>query len=92
MLSSRELHSRVAGLEAPSLSRDRFPLARRGLTHIRPLAGELIHIDFKKRMRIEKGPGTGVTGKRTSQAQGTGWERSHACVEVERGENGVWLP
>jgi transposase InsO family protein len=43
--------------------------------------GELIHIDVKKLVRIEKGAGHRVTGRRTSHAQGAGWERVHACVD-----------
>lgn len=43
--------------------------------------GELIHIDVKKLVRIEKGAGHRVTGKRTRQAKGAGWERVHVCVD-----------
>jgi transposase InsO family protein len=43
--------------------------------------GELIHIDVKKLVRIERGAGHRVTGKRTSQAKGAGWERVHVCVD-----------
>ena len=43
--------------------------------------GELIHIDVKKLVRIEKGAGHRVTGRRTSQAKGVGWERVHVCVD-----------
>ena len=43
--------------------------------------GELIHIDVMKLVRIEKGAGHRVTGKRTSQARGAGWERVHVCVD-----------
>jgi transposase InsO family protein len=43
--------------------------------------GELIHIDVKKLVRIEKGAGHRVTGKRTWQAEGAGWERVHVCVD-----------
>jgi transposase InsO family protein len=43
--------------------------------------GELIHIDVKKLVRIEKGAGHRVTGRRTSQARGAGWERVHVCVD-----------
>ena len=32
-------------------------------------------------MRIEKGAGHRVTGKRTSPAKGAGWERVHVCVD-----------
>jgi transposase len=47
----------------------------------RKRAGELIHIDIKKLVRIEKGAGHRVTGKRTRQARGAGWERVHVCVD-----------
>lgn len=47
----------------------------------RKRAGELIHIDVKKLVRIEKGAGRRVTGRRTSQAKGAGWERVHVCVD-----------
>lgn len=43
--------------------------------------GELLHIDVKKLVRIERGAGHRVTGKRTSQAKGAGWERVHVCVD-----------
>jgi transposase InsO family protein len=43
--------------------------------------GELIHIDVKKLVRIRKGAGHRVTGKRTRQAEGVGWERVHVCVD-----------
>jgi transposase InsO family protein len=43
--------------------------------------GELIHIDVKKLVRIEKGAGHRVTGKRTRQARGAGWERVHVCID-----------
>jgi transposase InsO family protein len=43
--------------------------------------GELVHIDVKKLVRIEKGAGHRVTGKRTWQAEGAGWERVHVCVD-----------
>jgi transposase InsO family protein len=43
--------------------------------------GELIHIDVKKLVRIKKGAGHRVTGKRTWQAEGAGWERVHVCVD-----------
>jgi transposase InsO family protein len=43
--------------------------------------GELIHIDVKKLVRIEKGAGHRVTGRRTSHAKGAGWERVHVCVD-----------
>jgi len=47
----------------------------------RKRAGELIHIDVKKLVRIERGAGHRVTGKRTSQAKGAGWEFVHVCVD-----------
>lgn len=47
----------------------------------RASAGELIHIDVKKLVRIEKGAGHRVTGKRTRQAKGAGWERVHVCID-----------
>jgi transposase InsO family protein len=43
--------------------------------------GELIHIDVKKLVRIQRGAGHRVTGKRTSQAKGAGWEFVHVCVD-----------
>ena len=43
--------------------------------------GELIHIDVKKLVRIEKGAGHRVTGKRTKHAEGAGWEFVHVCVD-----------
>jgi transposase InsO family protein len=47
----------------------------------RAAPGELIHIDVKKLVRIEKGAGHRVTGRRTSQARGAGWEFVHVCVD-----------
>jgi transposase InsO family protein len=47
----------------------------------RKRAGELIHIDVKKLVGIERGAGHRVTGKRTSQAKGAGWEFVHVCVD-----------
>ena len=43
--------------------------------------GELIHIDIKKLVRIKRGAGHRVTGKRTSQGRGAGWEFVHVCVD-----------
>jgi transposase InsO family protein len=43
--------------------------------------GELIHIDIKKLVRIKRGAGHRVTGKRTHQAKGAGWEFVHVCVD-----------
>lgn len=47
----------------------------------RKRAGELIHIDVKKLVGIKRGAGHRVTGKRTSQAKGAGWEFVHVCVD-----------
>ncbi len=47
----------------------------------RARAGELLHIDVKKLVRIERGAGHKVTGKRTSHASGAGWEFVHVCVD-----------
>jgi transposase InsO family protein len=43
--------------------------------------GELIHIDVKKLVRIQGGAGHRMTGKRTKQARGIGWEFVHVCVD-----------
>ncbi|MFN8215111.1 MAG: IS481 family transposase [Solirubrobacterales bacterium] len=43
--------------------------------------GELIHVDVKKLVRIERGAGHKVTGKRTKHARGAGWEFVHVCVD-----------
>jgi len=43
--------------------------------------GELIHIDVKKLVRIERGAGHRMTGKRTHHARGAGWEFVHVCVD-----------
>lgn len=47
----------------------------------RKLPGELIHVDVKKLVRIKRGAGHRVTGKRTHQAKGAGWEFVHVCVD-----------
>jgi transposase InsO family protein len=47
----------------------------------RSRAGDLIHIDVKKLVRIQRGAGHRVTGRRTSQAKGAGWEFVHVCVD-----------
>jgi transposase InsO family protein len=60
--------SRLEPLEPPN----RYERAR---------AGELIHIDVKKLVRIQRGAGHRVTGKRTSQAKGAGWEFVHVCID-----------
>ena len=61
------------------LSRLELPEPPNRYERARP--GELIHIDVKKLVRIERGAGHRVTGKRTSQAKGAGWERVHVCVD-----------
>jgi transposase InsO family protein len=43
--------------------------------------GELIHVDIKKLVQIKRGAGHRVTGKRTHQAKGAGWEFVHVCVD-----------
>ena len=43
--------------------------------------GELIHIDVKRLVRIQRGAGHRVTGKRTWQAEGAGREYVHVCVD-----------
>jgi len=67
-------------------------------------AGELIHIDVKKLVRIGAGADHRMTAKRTSHARGIGWEFVHVCVDDatrlayvevladERGDDGDRLP
>jgi transposase InsO family protein len=43
--------------------------------------GDLLHVDVKKLVRIERGAGHRLTGKRTWQAKGAGWEFVHVCVD-----------
>jgi transposase InsO family protein len=43
-------------------------------------AGELVHIDVKKLVKIE-GAGHRVTGSRRKQAKGAGWEYVHVAVD-----------
>jgi len=43
--------------------------------------GELIHVDIKKLVGIKGGAGHRMTGKRTHQAKGVGWEFVHVCVD-----------
>lgn len=43
--------------------------------------GELIHIDVKRLVRIKDGAGHRVTGKRTFQGRGVGYEYVHVCVD-----------
>ena len=47
----------------------------------RQAPGELLHIDVKKLVRIERGAGHRMTGKRTKHARGAGWEFVHVCVD-----------
>ena len=47
----------------------------------RARAGELIHIDVKKLVKIGNGAGHRMTGKRTKHARGVGWEFVHVCVD-----------
>ncbi len=63
--------SRLSRLEPPE------PIRR----YEKQRPGELVHIDVKKLVRIEKGAGHRVTGRRTRQAEGAGWERVHVCVD-----------
>jgi transposase InsO family protein len=60
--------SRLEPLEPPN----RYERAR---------PGELIHIDVKKLVWIERGAGHRVTGRPTKQAEGAGWEFVHVCVD-----------
>lgn len=43
--------------------------------------GELLHVDVKKLVRIERGAGHRMTGKRTKHARGAGWEFVHVCFD-----------
>src|SRR4051812_1789395 len=43
--------------------------------------GELIHIDAKRLVRIQRGAGHRMPGKRTWQAEGAGWEFVHVCID-----------
>ena len=47
----------------------------------RKRAGELLHIDVKKLVKIGEGAGHRMTGKRTKHARGIGWECVHVCVD-----------
>ena len=81
----------ILGMALSTVSRwlRRIGLGRRGALsppeppnrYERARAGELIHVDVKKLVRIEKGAGHRVTGKRTHQARGAGWEFVHVCVD-----------
>ena len=61
---------RLARLEPPEPA-NRYEKAR---------AGELVHVDVKKLVRIE-GAGHRVTGSRRGQAKGAGWEYVHVAVD-----------
>jgi transposase InsO family protein len=81
----------ILGMALSTVSRwlRRIGLGRRGALsppeppnrYERKRPGELIHVDVKKLVRIEKGAGHRVTGKRTHQAKGAGWEFVHVCVD-----------
>jgi transposase InsO family protein len=49
--------------------------------YVKERPGELIHIDVKKLVKIAGGAGHRMTGKRTKQARGIGWEFVHVCVD-----------
>ncbi len=49
--------------------------------YVKERPGELIHIDVKKLVKIGGGAGHRMTGKRTKQARGIGWEFVHVCVD-----------
>ncbi|KAA0274129.1 MAG: IS481 family transposase [Acidobacteria bacterium] len=49
--------------------------------YVKDRPGELLHIDVKKLVRISDGAGHRMTGKRTTQARGVGWEFVHVCVD-----------
>jgi len=49
--------------------------------YVKERPGELIHIDVKKLVKIGGGAGHRMTGKRTKQARGVGWEFVHVCVD-----------
>jgi transposase InsO family protein len=68
-------------------------LRRRGLSRLKDLApaapirryeranpGELIHIDIKKLGRFER-IGHRITGERSGQSRGVGWEFVHVCLD-----------
>ncbi|HUC07971.1 MAG TPA: integrase core domain-containing protein [Solirubrobacterales bacterium] len=40
-----------------------------------------MHVDIKKLVRIQRDAGHRLTGKRTWQARGAGWEFVHVCVD-----------
>lgn len=81
----------VLGMALSTVSRwlRRVGLGRRGALeppeppnrYERKRPGELIHVDVKKLVRIERGAGHRVTGRRTHQAKGAGWEFVHVCVD-----------
>lgn len=49
--------------------------------YVKERPGELLHIDVKKLVKISGGAGHRMTGKRTKQARGVGWEFVHVCVD-----------
>lgn len=49
--------------------------------YVKERPGELLHIDVKKLVKIKDGAGHRMTGKRTKQAVGVGWEFVHVCVD-----------
>lgn len=61
---------RLSALEPPEPA-NRYEKAR---------AGELVHVDVKKLVRID-GAGHRVTGSRRGQAKGVGWEYVHVAVD-----------
>jgi transposase InsO family protein len=81
----------ILGMALSTVSRwlARIGLGRRGALeppeppnrYERKRPGELIHVDVKKLVRISRGAGHRVTGRRTHQAKGAGWEFVHVCVD-----------
>ena len=82
--------ARQVGVSPATVSRI---LRRRGLSRLKDLApaapirryeranpGELIHLDIKKLGRFEK-IGHRITGERTGQSRGVGWEFVHVCLD-----------
>jgi transposase InsO family protein len=76
-------HSTVSGiLRGIGLGKlSRLEPAEPANRYERSRPGELIHIDVKKLVRIERGAGHRVTGRRTRHARGAGWEYVHVCVD-----------
>jgi transposase InsO family protein len=69
----------LSGIGLGKLSRLEPPEPPNRYERSRP--GELIHIDVKKLVRIERGAGHRATGRRTKHARGAGWEFVHVCVD-----------